>query len=125
MKRPSIFVQLPAPDWHFPEDNRNKAKAPDAIDIINLICVYFKTSFQQITKRGRYRKDVMPRQIAMLMIRKHTGMTLQATGAFFEGAKDHTTVIHSINTINDLIQTDSQLAEDVNTIDYQIQTQLK
>jgi chromosomal replication initiator protein len=124
MNKPLIFVQLPAPMWVFQKDNKNQVKVPEAIDIINLVCVYFKLSFENITARRRYRKQLVPRQIAMLMIRKYTGMTLKAVASFFY-VKDHTTVINSLNTIKDLIDTDSELADHVNQINQLIKTQLK
>jgi chromosomal replication initiation ATPase DnaA len=58
--------------------------------------------------RCNRRAHVLPRQIAMYLVRQLTGASLQEIGRQF-GGKHHTTVLHSINKIEELRRTDKAL----------------
>ena len=65
------------------------------------------------SKRSRF--IARPRQIAMYMAKTLTNKSLAEIGKKF-GGKDHTTVIHSYKTIDELIKTDKSLAEDIRVL---------
>ena len=117
-----IYIQMP--DGQIIKKS-DKANIQMAKDIINLICVFYGISFEDIIRRSRKRKFLQARQIAMLMIREHTGITLKATAEFFPFAKDHTTAHHSIKTITGLMKYDTLLANHVSAIDLLIKNHLK
>jgi chromosomal replication initiation ATPase DnaA len=54
---------------------------------------------------------VLPRQLCMSVLYLCHKWTLVATGNLFN--RDHTTVIHSIQTVKNLIETDSNYCEEV------------
>ena len=56
---------------------------------------------------GRARDVVLPRQIAMYLIRELTPHSLPEIGVFF--GRDHSTVLHAISKINESIEKDPEL----------------
>ncbi len=52
----------------------------------------------------------------MYLVRKYTQYSLEETGGFF-GGRDHTTVMHSVKTIERLRQTDSGFARQIEQIE--------
>lgn len=60
----------------------------------------------------RLRIYARPRQVAMYLAKQHTNRSLPEIGRRF-GKRDHTTVMHGIRRVEELITTDSQIAEDV------------
>ena len=82
------------------------AEKPDisAETITNIVAVSLDISLSDMRSKTRKRPVVEARQIAMYLIRKHTDISLKQTGALF-GKRDHSTVIHSCQTVEDLMQT--------------------
>lgn len=66
--------------------------------IMDIVCVYFATSKESLVSRSRRKNIVAARQMAMYLMRKHARLRLVEIGRVF-GGRDHTSVIHSINTI--------------------------
>ena len=62
----------------------------------------------ELTVRTNRRAYVLPRQIAMYIVRHVTGATLQEIGRQF-GGRHHATVLHSINKIDALRRSDRAL----------------
>ncbi len=60
----------------------------------------------------RLRVYARPRQVAMFLAKQHTSRSLPEIGRKF-GGRDHTTVMHGVRRIEELINTDSQIADDV------------
>jgi len=60
----------------------------------------------------RLRIYARPRQVAMYLAKQHTNRSLPEIGRRF-GKRDHTTVMHGIRRVEELMATDSQIAEDV------------
>jgi hypothetical protein len=61
--------------------------------------------------KTRKRKNVMCRHVCMYLIYKNTGLSLTKVGQHFQ--KDHTTVVHSIKVITDLMFWDKKLNTEV------------
>ena len=57
-----------------------------------------------LTSQGRREKQCKPRQIAMYLIHKHTGASLQKVAGLF-GKKQHGTAKHAITEVQNLIDT--------------------
>ena len=83
--------------------------------IIKEICRYFRLEEDQIRGQTRNRDCVNARQIAMYLIRRLTNLSLADTGAEFSG-RDHTTVLHSIEKVEEKMNTDPRFAESVKAI---------
>jgi Bacterial dnaA protein helix-turn-helix len=62
----------------------------------------------ELTVRTNRRAYVLPRQIAMYIVRQLTGALLEEIGRQF-GGRHHTTVLHSINKIEEMRRSDEAL----------------
>ena len=78
-------------------------------DIINTVCRFYGITPEQLKAKTRKRRVVLPRQIACKLIRmKYPKMPLTAVGELL-GGLDHATVLHSIKTVNILMETDKRM----------------
>lgn len=78
--------------------------------IIQSVCNYFRISRDRILLRSRRRELVTARQMAcLLMMQLIPKITLNRIGYNF--SQDHTTVIHSVNTIRNIIDTEDDIKE--------------
>jgi len=106
----SIIRQKPSPlVWVglFGSGERVSEEKSD-IAIIDMVCIEFNVSHKVLTGLSRFREIVLPRQIAMFLLRRYTGMSLKHIGTIFN--RDHATVIHSCDVVNDLKATDKDYA---------------
>ena len=67
-----------------------------------------KIEISVMESKWRKREAVFARQLAMVLIDGYTRLSLKQIGREF-GGRDHSTVIHSKQTIRDLCQTDKQI----------------
>lgn len=88
--------------------------------IIQVVCDWYGITRREIELKTRRREIVMPRQIAMYLLYKYTRLSLQKIGTLFLG-KDHTTALHSIGTVEDLMDTDARYRETVQALEIKIQ----
>jgi len=75
----------------------------------------FKVSLDDLTGSKRSQDIVLPRQVAMYLSRQLTTASLPAIGRAF-GGKDHSTVLHSINKVGKLVESDQKLSDIVSEI---------
>ncbi len=91
--------------------------------IRDIVCQYYDIDPATIlTTKSRKRELVFARQLIMYFMRKYTKMSLKSIGSEFAGTsngkkKDHTTVIHSIRTVNNLMDTDEGIRTQVKHIE--------
>lgn len=84
-------------------------KAPKVLtkeDITNVVCSYYEIPYEKVFLKSRKRELVKARQVAMHLFKLFTTDSLKAIGEFF-GGRDHTTVIHSCQTVKDLMDSDN------------------
>jgi chromosomal replication initiator protein len=74
---------------------------------------YYHLKLSDLISAKRLRSIVRPRQVAMFLSKQLTTASLPSIGRSF-GGRDHTTVMHSIETIENLLTRDSSLQEDLN-----------
>ena len=79
------------------------------------VASYYHISQTDLKGKKRVKQIVVPRQIAMYLVRELTDNSLPKIGAEF-GGKDHTTVLHSIDKIEEMLQSDHNLQEDVQNL---------
>jgi chromosomal replication initiator protein len=72
------------------------------------VCKYFGITITELKSNRRSKNITLPRQMAMYLARKMTNLSLPEIGKQF-GGKDHTTVLHSYNKINALINKDPHI----------------
>jgi chromosomal replication initiator protein len=80
--------------------------------IIASVAKYFGISMDEMTGKGRDKSVVVPRQIAMYLVREETNASLEQIGQLL-GGRDHTTVMHGWDKISTAVQEDHQLRNDV------------
>ena len=88
---------------------------PTAEVIIDEVCKFYNSEPAVLKGQGRAKDISMARQIAMYLIRRMTNLSLKEIGKEFEG-RDHTTVLHSIERIEDLSKNDPEKAEIIKDI---------
>jgi len=91
-----------------------------SIEIIQKVVTdYYRLSTNDLKGRKRNQKIVFPRQVAMYICREMTDYSLTEIGELF-GGRDHTTVMHSIEKIDELLKTDMSLDSNVERLKSQI-----
>lgn len=73
---------------------------------------HFNIRLSDLIGPKRVRTFARPRQIAMYLAKQLTSRSLPEIGRRF-GGRDHTTVMHGVRKIEDLMQKDSQIADDI------------
>lgn len=89
-------------------------------EIQNKVAHYYQLRVSDLQSARRARVYARPRQIAMHLAKQLTTASLPDIGRAF-GGRDHTTVIHAVRTIENLMQNDVQLANDSTAIRQQLQ----
>tara|TARA_Y100000591_G_C21548522_1_gene552471 strand:- start:7 stop:501 length:495 start_codon:yes stop_codon:yes gene_type:complete len=90
------------------------------IDLIQtLVCKFFKISKNEMLSSRRSRYLVRPRQTAIYLTKILTSKSLPEIGREFSN-RDHTTIIHSVKTIEKLKERDSEMANNISKLKNQI-----
>ena len=76
---------------------------------------YYEISYNDIVGTKRSREIVVPRQIAMFIMREELGMSFPRIAKSL-GGKDHTTIMHGVSKINSQIAKDSVMSQDIQSI---------
>lgn len=79
-------------------------------DIQKMVCKFYGMDYDALLAKTRKREIVQARQITMYLAKKFTRSSLKSIGDHFSG-KDHTTVIHSCQTVENLLDTDTSYRE--------------
>lgn len=82
--------------------------------IIKAVANHYNLSFSDVKGKKRTKNIMMPRQIAMYIAREMTEFSTTELGAEFN--KDHTTVMHACQKIEESIKNDSQLESNIELI---------
>lgn len=80
---------------------------------------HFKVSLKSMSSRDRHKGVVRPRQVAMTLAKELTENSLPQLGKLF-GGRDHTTVLHAINKITALMETDEGVKKDYEFLQFAI-----
>ncbi len=91
--------------------------------IQKLVAEYFNVPVEKLAGKTRKRSIVVARQLSMYLAKNLTSKSLKAIGDQF-GGRDHSTVIYSCRTVQDLLDTDSTIKEDVNVLEKKIRMTL-
>jgi chromosomal replication initiator protein len=89
-------------------------------NIQKMVCEYFDVAYERLQQKTRKREIVQARQITMYLAKAFTKNSLKTIGEHF-GGRDHTTVIHSCQTVKDLMDTDSVFKENVMELTQKVQ----
>tara|TARA_Y100000590_G_scaffold169766_1_gene194359 strand:+ start:64 stop:1485 length:1422 start_codon:yes stop_codon:yes gene_type:complete len=102
------------------KDLLNLSENQVTIDLIQtLVCKFFKISKNEMLSSRRSRYLVRPRQTAIYLTKILTSKSLPEIGREFSN-RDHTTIIHSVKTIEKLKEKDPEMVENINKLKNQI-----
>lgn len=86
----------------YPGVVRTKKTSSEIVEFIEqVVCTQFQVSRDLIYTKTRKREVVVARMAFMYLLKKHTSFSLKKIGITLR--RDHTTVIHAIKTIDDLM----------------------
>src|SRR3972149_8369770 len=88
--------------------------------ITKIVCSYLNITEDKIRDKSRKKEIVLARQIAMYLSKELTRSSLKSIGLQF-GGRDHSTVIHAHNTIEDAMSKDPSMMSLVKTLKTQIE----
>jgi chromosomal replication initiator protein len=102
------------------KDLLNLSENKVTIDLIqSIVCKFFKISKNEMLSSRRSRYLVRPRQTAVYLAKMLTSKSLPEIGREFSG-RDHTTVIHSVKTIEKIRIKDNELNSNIEKLKNQI-----
>jgi chromosomal replication initiator protein len=81
-------------------------------DILKVVGRHFNVARADLLSPRRARSVVVPRQIGMYLAKKLTPRSLPEIGRRF-GGRDHSTVLHAVRKIEELMKSDDRLAREV------------
>jgi chromosomal replication initiator protein len=81
-------------------------------DILKVVGRHYNVARTDLLSPRRARAVVVPRQIGMYLAKKLTARSLPEIGRRF-GGRDHSTVLHAVRKIEELVKTDDRLAREV------------
>jgi chromosomal replication initiator protein len=94
----------------------NESKSPINIDQIqHVVCEFFDIPEDLLRAKTRKQEVVNARQVAMYLSKELTNSSLKTIGLHF-GGRDHSTVIHSCQTILDRMSSDSSFKQNVDQL---------
>ncbi len=84
-----------------------------SVDFIQkTVAEYFKVDLESLKSKIKKREIVIPRQVAMYFCKRYTQLTLALIGNNF-GGRDHSTVIHALESVEDMMKTDANFKSSV------------
>jgi chromosomal replication initiator protein len=89
-------------------------------EIQRIVARQYNVSRADLLSSRRTANVVRPRQVAMYLAKLLTLRSLPEIGRRF-GGRDHTTVLHAVRKIENLVNTDSSLAEEIEILKRQLQ----
>ena len=102
------------------KDLLNISENKVTIDLIQtLVCKFFKISKNEMLSSRRSRYLVRPRQTAIYLAKILTSKSLPEIGREFSN-RDHTTIIHSVKTIEKLKEKNPEMIENIDKLKNQI-----
>jgi len=97
--------------------NQNESDKEVTMDQISKATAqYYRIPLADLKSKSRNQEITKARHIAMYLARKIANSKQQEIGEYF-GGRDHSSVIHAVNTISEKMKTDSSLSKDINSIE--------
>lgn len=84
--------------------------------IIAAVTAYYNVKLSDLQSKRRHKSVTGPRQVCMWLARRRTRFSLEEIGGYF-GGRDHTTVMHSIKTVDDRASQDPSFQQQLEKID--------
>jgi chromosomal replication initiator protein len=95
-----------------------------SVDFIQkTVAEYFKVELEAMKGKIKKREIVVPRQVAMYFCKRYTQLTLALIGENF-GGRDHSTVIHALEMVEDLMKTDVNFKVSVDELSKKLKSRI-
>ncbi len=98
-------------------DQRRRQITPDRV--VDAVSDFYQVAHIDMIGPGRRRSVVVPRQVAMLLLREETESSLVQIGQML-GGRDHSTIMHGIEKMERQVENDSQLRSEILAIREQL-----
>ena len=95
--------------------NTNNSSKTSYKSIIKVVSEFYDIKEEDLINQSRKRQIVLPRQICMYLMREEMKSSYPFIGEKF-GGRDHTTVMHACDKINNEIQKNENMVEELNII---------
>ncbi|MFZ5516272.1 MAG: chromosomal replication initiator protein DnaA [Candidatus Zhuqueibacterota bacterium] len=89
-------------------------------EIQRIVCEHYLIPEDLIRAKNRKKEVAMARQVSMYLAKKITSHSLKTIGLHF-GGRDHSTVVHAIQTIDQMKRQDKSFKEDLSTLERKIE----
>ena len=73
---------------------------------------FFQVRVEDLKDKTRKKEIVIARQVAMYLCKEYTNHSLKSIGYHF-GGRDHSTVIHAVQSVSDMVDVDSKFAHSI------------
>ncbi len=83
-------------------------------DVLDRAASFYGLTAEVLKSQGRAREVVIPRQVAMYLIRELTNHSLPEIGQFF--GRDHSTILYSIQKVAELVDKDHEISSAIREI---------
>ena len=108
----NIYIKPPSIIKNFIKDIETEV----GVDFIQKsVADYYGIQVDELKDKTRKKEIVIARQVAMYFCKDFTNHSLKSIGYHF-GGRDHSTVIHAIQTVNDIMETDTSFRNAVNEL---------
>jgi len=95
----------------------NKEVTPEVIQ--RTVADYYNLEVENLASATRRRHVVLARQISMFLVKQYTEESLKSIGRMF-GGRDHSTVLYSIKTVKDLMETNDEIRKSLGDLERKI-----
>ena len=93
----------------------HESKAVNAPEIMSATAAAYGFTVSELEGPSRKQPLARCRQVAMYLCREHTDLSLPKIGRHF-GNRDHTTVMHAIEKVKSVMQTDREVFDRVSEL---------
>jgi chromosomal replication initiator protein len=93
----------------------NRRRTVTSANVVDAVSRHYDVTLRELTGRARTKEIVLPRQVAMYLLREETGSSLVDIGHEL-GKRDHTTVMHGITKIERELTTNTSLRTQIMAI---------
>ncbi len=100
---------------YFSSQTKNNQKKVTIDDVLKTICSFYNIKLSQLKSDSRISNFVFPRQVAMYILREYLKMK-QEEIAYVLKRKDHTTIIHGVEKVRQLLLKNPLIKEEIDKI---------
>jgi len=108
-------IDLSVVDAFFSHQQKNNQKKISADEVLKTVCSYYNVKPSQIKSSTRVSNFVFPRQVVMYLLREHLKIKQEEIARFLK-RKDHTTIIHGVEKIRQLVLKNPLIKEEIDNI---------